>query len=100
MAINYLFKFFQCGDRLLKSNSDVYWRQILTSKDRLYAEKVKETTNNKASAGNVYKFGVYILQVLTSKCGSNDQYQGLYCSSASHIPSAWSTTRTNHPYTV
>ena len=35
------FLFSQCGDRLYKSESDVYRRQILTSKDGPRAEKVK-----------------------------------------------------------
>ena len=36
-----IFQFFQCGDRLYTSESDVYRRQILTSKDGPRTERVK-----------------------------------------------------------
>ena len=35
------FQLFQCGDRLYTSESDVYRRQILTSKDGPRTERVK-----------------------------------------------------------
>ena len=38
---HYKYWFFQCGDRLYKSESDVYRRQILTYKDGPRTEKVK-----------------------------------------------------------
>ena len=37
-----MFSFLQHGDRLLASESDVYERQILTSKDSPRAERVKK----------------------------------------------------------
>ena len=36
-----IFEFFQCGDRLFTSESDVYRRQILTYKGSPHAERVK-----------------------------------------------------------
>ena len=39
-----MLKFFQCGDRLYTSRSDVYRRQILTYKDGPRIERVKVTS--------------------------------------------------------
>ena len=41
MGLRPLFYFFQCGDRLYTSESDVYRRQILSYKDGPRAERVK-----------------------------------------------------------
>ena len=46
--------FFQCGDRLYTSESDVYRRQILTYKDDPRAGRVKKETQEDQKSGNVF----------------------------------------------
>ena len=65
-----LFKFFQRGQRLYTSESDVYRRHILTYKDGPRAERV----NRLSRLYSLFTFFYHhIIYQLTLKCGINQQ---------------------------